>query len=30
MLIREDQILGQVKQAYDFTCRMSLGEKSYL
>lgn len=27
MLIREDQILGQVKQAYDFTCRMSLGGK---
>lgn len=27
MLIREDQILGQIKQAYDFTCKMNLGGK---
>ena len=27
MLVREDQILGQVKQAYDFTRNMQIGGK---
>ncbi|WP_455683103.1 glutamyl-tRNA reductase [Thomasclavelia sp.] len=27
MLIREDQIVGQIKQAYDFTVQMGLGGK---